>query len=272
MTEPMRAWRMGSYYATQLHYPELRRVYEAGGPELPPYRGLATLWDAHSANRLPDYADYLAFLAREKSSPLDAVLDLACGTGWLTARLTTVAAEAVGVDRSPEMLAVANERYGRYEGVSFHAGDFRDFTLGRRFDAAVCASNSLNYVEGRSDLARVFVAVARHLKPGGVFLFDTVTEAGMRHLSGQFYHAQVGERRFALRLNFDAKQLRERSQAILPEGVETHCRVPIGLADVRAAAAGTGMTVTDTFSNVLAAWHPWPSVIAFFVLTRDDTP
>lgn len=268
LTAPMRAHRVGTYFARDLHYPELRQVLESGGPELPPYHGLSALWDEHAAERLPDYPTFLAFLARERGFELRSVLDLACGTGRLSERLLAVAGEVVGVDASPDMLAVAEERLGGRTGLAFVRGDFRDFALGRQFDAAVCVSNSLNYVADRGELGRVFAAVGRHLKPGGLFVFDTITEYGMRVSSGLFLHAQVGDRRFALRFSFDDRRRTETTRVILAEGIETHHRVPVGLSDVRAAVAGTGLAVDDCFSTVLAPWHPGPSRAAFFVLTR----
>jgi SAM-dependent methyltransferase len=271
MTGPLRH-ASGIFYAHSILYPELREVFDAdAAPDLPPYSGLAALWDDHVSEYMPDYAGYLEFLSDERGTPLDSVLDLACGTGWLTDKLAAVA-PTVGVDRSEDMLAVARRRYGGREGVTFGYADFHDFDLGRRFDAVVCASNSLNYVGGRRDLGRVFAAVARHLRPGGVFVFDAVTEAGMRLLSGQYLHAQVGDRRFAIHFRYNNRRRTETAWVIVPEGVEAHHRTPIEPADVRAVAADAGLTVDDTFTSVLAPWHPGPTHTVFFVLTRRDGP
>jgi len=133
---------------------------------------------------------------------LRAVLDLACGTGILTAQLQAVAPEVVGLDASEPMLALARSRRGGAGGPGFARGDFRDFDLSRQFDAVVCASNLLNYVADRAELAAVFRSVSRHLRPGGLFLFDTITSAGMRFLAGQYLHFTSGHHRFALHFSY----------------------------------------------------------------------
>ncbi len=56
--------------------------------------------------------------------------------------------------------------------------------------------------------------------------------------------------------------------AVLPSGVETHRRVPVGPADVTAAAAAAGLAVDDHFSlpGVPGRWHT--GLVAFFVLSK----
>src|SRR5262249_45518284 len=158
------------------------------------------------------------------------------GTGLLTARLarSSRASSIVGLDVSDAMIAQAR-RLGRMcETVEFVVGDFRGFRLSHRFDAVVCASNSLNYVGCASELVQVFDAVGGHLAPGGVFLFDTYTRKGMRRLSGHYWHSR--DRRFAIHFRFDADHGADESRVLLPSGVELHRRVPIDAADVVAAA------------------------------------
>jgi SAM-dependent methyltransferase len=256
------------FLAPSLEYPELRDVAKLGRPELQPYQGLAAVWDGHVANILPDYPSFLASLARRRRLELRSVLDLACGTGLLTERLTGVAGEAVGLDSSEAMLTRARSRCWPLSGVELVCGDFRAFRLDRRFDAAVCASNSLNYVANTRELTEVFRSVAEHLRPGGVFMFDTLTEVGEINLSGFYYHVQAGEQRFAIWFAYDPRRRRSTSTVLLPEGVEKHRRVPLDPADVAAAAEGTGLVVDDYFSS---SWLPWWLGIGsycFFVLTR----
>lgn len=262
---PLLAFQSGRVFAHDLLFPELRPVRDAGGPELEPYRGLADAWDWYNSAQLPDYPSYLTALARRRGLVLRSVLDVACGTGLLSFRLGSAVEEVIGLDASEPMLTVAR---GRQRGT-FVRGDFRDFNLGRQFNAAVCASNSLNYVADRGDLGRAFAAVGRHLRPGGVFVFDTSTERLMRLLSGLYLHVeQAGGRRFVLQFNYDAERRRETSRAILPAGVETHRRIPLDPADVIAAAKGSGLEVEDYFSSAL-----WPrgwghGTFCFFVLVK----
>lgn len=252
-----------------LLYPELRAVLKAGGPVLQPYEGLAAVWDEYGSAQLPDYTAFLVYLSRRRGAAYRSVLDLACGTGLLTSRLTRVAGEVVGLDSSERMLDVARGRHGGLPGVNFTRGDFRDFALGRQFDAVVCASNSLNYLADRVELARVFAAVAGHLRPGGVFVFDVMTERGMQYLSGHYLHALAGGRRFAIQFGYDRAQRLETAQTIMPKGIEMHRRIPLGPADVVATVAGTGLEVEDYFSSALLPWGRSLGCAAlFFVLSK----
>lgn len=264
---PMWVTPPGMFPATSLCFPELRDVLAAGGPELPPYAGLAEVWHEYTAPQVPNYPEFLAALARRRGSDLRDVLDLACGTGILAARLAGVAAEVVGLDESGPMLAAAGRLCDR-PGVSFVPGDFRDFDLGRPFDAAVCAFNSLNYVRDLGELGRVFAAVARHLRPGGVFVFDAITDVGMRLLSGVWLHATPGGRRLAIHFTYNRAERREAAHVVLPTGIETHRRTPIDLADVVTAADGSGLAVIDQFTSAFPPGIWGQGLMAFHILER----
>lgn len=108
-------------------------------------------------------------------------LDLACGTGAATLALAAKGVEVTGVDRSPEMLAIARAK-ARDRGLAatFVEADLRVLSsLSLRhssFDLVTCLYDSLNYLTEDEDLARVCDAVAALLQPGGRFVFDLNTE------------------------------------------------------------------------------------------------
>jgi SAM-dependent methyltransferase len=260
----------GRFYDREIRYQDLRIVLQAGGPELPPYSGLASVWSEYNEVQLPDYPRFIAYLARSRGLILQSALDLACGTGDLTVRLTGVAEHVVGLDASEPMLVLAKSRCGNFPQVDLIQGDFRGFSLGRQFDAVVCASNSLNYVADRTELSQVFQTVAKHLRPGGLFVFDTITEAGKRQMSGLYYHVDVNGSRFVIRFSYDTKTRKETSVAILPSGLETHRRIPIDPKDVEIAAIDSGLVVNDYFSSALFPWRSWVGIECYFVLSRKD--
>jgi ubiquinone/menaquinone biosynthesis C-methylase UbiE len=95
------------------------------------------------------------------SLPIGTVLDAACGTGRHAAYLAFLGHEVIGVDASPEMLAVAAKKLPGYE---FHRGDLHELPLpDASVDAVVCGL-ALSYVP---DLKPVFAEFARVLRPGG---------------------------------------------------------------------------------------------------------
>jgi len=159
----------------KLLFPEFAEILRSLQPELSPYEGLAKIWDDYARGLQMDYPAFIKAMARSRRLSLRSALDLACGSGTLTARLAKVVPQVVGLDSSPAMLAEARSRYSGVAGVQFISGDFRGFQLGQEFDVAVCAFNSPNYVADVNELGAVFRSVAAHLGPAGLFVFDTVT-------------------------------------------------------------------------------------------------
>jgi SAM-dependent methyltransferase len=99
------------------------------------------------------------------------VLEPACGSGRLLVGFGRRGVEAVGIDHSPAMVELAEERL-RAEGVPGQAllADMADFDLGRRFGGAYCAVDSLAYLHDRAQLVRHLECVAEHLRPGSRYL------------------------------------------------------------------------------------------------------
>lgn len=130
--------------------------------------------------RHPDYAGYAeAVLDAYRSlgaKESGLILDLACGTGRLTAALCEREMEVIGADVSPEMLSVARDRCAK-KGLFplLLLQDMRELDLYGTVDVTVCTTNSLNYLESVSDLEKTFAHVHNFLTPGGLFLFDVNT-------------------------------------------------------------------------------------------------
>ena len=98
-----------------------------GRMQRPPFTALAAVYDAIMADVEYDHwADFVLSYARDRDVGVTRALDLACGTGGFTRELLAPGREVVGLDGSPEMLAVARERL---PGVDFVVGDLRDFDL-----------------------------------------------------------------------------------------------------------------------------------------------
>jgi SAM-dependent methyltransferase len=109
------------------------------------------------------------------------ILDLGCGTGeatWRLAGLYPQAAEVLGVDVGPEILAVARRRHaGLHPRVRFEAGD--GFALGGedgRFDLVVCR-HVTQLLPGPE---RLLAELVRVLRPGG-WLHVLSEDYGMLH-------------------------------------------------------------------------------------------
>lgn len=99
-----------------------------------------------------------------------SILELGCGTGSITERLSSY--NVYAIDLSDEMLGIAREKLSRKRNINFFNMDMRSFSFNKKFDVAISALDSINYIIEDGDLTKVFKNVFEHLNPGGVFIFD----------------------------------------------------------------------------------------------------
>ncbi|MGA2835313.1 MAG: methyltransferase domain-containing protein [Acidimicrobiales bacterium] len=110
-----------------------------------------------------------------------SLLELGCGTGSILARLTT-RASLTGLDRSPEMLAIAARKV---PGAHLVEGDMCSFDLGRRFDVIACVFDSINHLLDVTSWTSLIATVHRHLSDGGLFVVDVNTVGELRRLGDE---------------------------------------------------------------------------------------
>lgn len=105
-----------------------------------------------------------------QGAPCRRVLDLGCGAGLLSRRLSEHGFSTWGLDLSPALIAVARERL---PGADFECGSIIDVRLPKA-NAAAAVGEVLNYatVHDAAALRSVFERVFEALAPGGVFIFD----------------------------------------------------------------------------------------------------
>ena len=153
------------------------------------YENLAVSYD-----RLTNDVDYEATVAfyneilkRENLRPRTAV-DLACGTGSVTAILARQGLQITGVDMSEEMLTVAWEKCMELPNPPrFVCQKLQQLWLPRGVDLAVCALDSLDYITDPGDCAEAIRRVYKALNPGGIFIFDVNTPEKLRAMDGQVF-------------------------------------------------------------------------------------
>lgn len=174
--------------------------------------------------------------------------------GLVTRQLAGRAERVVGVDTSIDMLRQARARTAA-ANVRYLAGDFRDCRPGGTFDAAVCSSDSLNYVGRPEELAAVFRCVRRNLRPGGLFLFDVVNEVTFLTMSRVRTTVEVGGQKLELYLFYDPEARVSEGRMVFADAVEGHRQVPLDLGDVERAAAEEGVSVGDHFPTALRDFY-----------------
>ena len=154
------------------------------------YEFLAGCYDELTTDvRYSRWADYIEKHFARSALPIHTVLDLACGTGSLTAELMGRGYEMVCADRSAEMLSVAAEKCRDLAGEPpvFLCQSMEKLDLYGTIDACVCCLDSVNYVTSPRKLKKAFQRVHLFLMPGGLFLFDINTPDKLRGLDGGMF-------------------------------------------------------------------------------------
>lgn len=137
---------------------------------------LAEMYDKW--NDMLDYGAWAEFVFRlfDKHSqiPVKNVLEIACGTGSMTAELVRKGYDVIASDISSEMLSGAEKKL-REAGLKafFVEADMRCFTLAKKVDACVCTLDSINYLTKPCDFVSCLESAKNALNDGGLFLFDT---------------------------------------------------------------------------------------------------
>ena len=120
---------------------------------------------------------YVVSHIQQHCSQAKTILELGCGTGIHAIELVRSGYGVTGVDISESMLSAARTKrhslpMREQTKLNFLQADVRSLVLDNRFDAAVALFHVLNYQRSNTDLMATFSTVARHLRAGGVFMFD----------------------------------------------------------------------------------------------------
>ncbi len=151
----------------------------------------AANWDELRALHIPEERVEAAIADLVGSAPLNAVLDLGTGTGRMLELLAPRASRAVGVDQSPQMLAVARARLEKagLRNVQLRQGDIYALPVERDFYDLVIVHQVLHYLD---DPARAMREAARALRPSGRLLIVDFAPHAEESLREQHAHRRLG--------------------------------------------------------------------------------
>ena len=115
----------------------------------------------------------------------DHILDLSCGTGFLT----DILAERVGqkgkviaVDPDSERISIAKDCYGGKTNIKFVVGSDKDFPEGE-YDG-IFSNSTIHWIE---DQTTAFRRVYKNLIPGGTFAFTTLNDPNFPDIVYQIF-------------------------------------------------------------------------------------
>lgn len=197
------------------------------------YEALAASYD--QLTRDVDYKStvdfYFSVMEREGVSPRNAV-DLACGTGSVTALLARRGLPVIGVDLSEEMLTEAAQKTQELSPLpQFICQNLKELHLARGVDLAVCALDSLDYITEPADCEAAIQRIYKALNPGGIFIFDVNTPEKLHAMDGQVFLDEDDDVFCVWRGEFDEKtnicsygmDLFQRSGNVWHRSFEEHC-------------------------------------------------
>ena len=99
-----------------------------------------------------------------------SVLDLGCAGGFMAEALDDRGAKVTGIDPAAQAIEAARI-HAKDRSIAYDVGVGEDLPYDdNAFDVVVC----VDVLEHVQDLTKVIHEVARVLKPGGLFLFDTI--------------------------------------------------------------------------------------------------
>ena len=185
------------------------------------FKANAAEWERIRALHAPEKDVEAAIVKRLTGKPIEDFLDAGTGTGRMLELLAPHAMRAVGIDVSPEMLAIARDRLTRHKlpQAQVRLGDIYrlPFSAGNRdsgFDA-VLFHQVLHYLD---DPGAAVAEAARVMRPGGRLIIADFAPHGLEFLRDDYAHRRLGFSDREVKGWFDAAGLKAGdSDTIAPE-------------------------------------------------------
>lgn len=115
-----------------------------------------------------DEASYVSGLIKANNEAAHDLLEFGAGTGIHGRILGEQGFKVTGVELSPEMVAVSKPT----RNFEILQGDMRYIDLGQQFDAVLSLFHVLSYQLTNRSVELVFKNAYKHLRDGGIFIFD----------------------------------------------------------------------------------------------------
>lgn len=150
------------------------------------YNNFAYIYDTLMNNIDYDkWVDYLEDIFAKHDTVPKLILELACGTGNISTRLAKRRYELIGLDKSIDMLSVAqNKCFADNLDILFINQDMCDFELYGTVDCVICMMDAVNYILDSKLLSTMFNLVYNYLNYEGLFIFDMRSEYALSEVIG----------------------------------------------------------------------------------------
>ncbi|HOP10356.1 MAG TPA: class I SAM-dependent methyltransferase [Oscillospiraceae bacterium] len=124
----------------------------------------------------PALCDYYESVFEKYNCHPHTVLDLACGTGKVSAELAKRGYDITGIDLNENMLAQAQFNLADYPETLLLHQDMRELDLNDTVDSVVCALDGFNHLSDTRSFVSALQRAALFLNRNGLLIFDLISE------------------------------------------------------------------------------------------------
>jgi SAM-dependent methyltransferase len=207
-----------------------------------------------------DYSAEAKIVLDKIGNPSPKLLELGCGSGGHAAVFSKLGCSITGLDLSESMVALANEK--KIPNFIAKQANIEQFELNDLYDATISMFHVISYLTDNESVLNCLRSVHRHLKPGGVFIFDfwfapAVYHQGFEHRIKTFENNQIKVTRESstiLDINknvgnvgFDILVESKEDQNQTQRIVEQHAMRFFSIPEIQNFAAQTGFEVVEFF-------------------------
>lgn len=167
-----------------------------------PYSQIAPVYDHMMSHvEYAAWAEYIVEILDRFGNGGSRIVDAGCGTGQILHALDVRGYTMFGVDISHAML----EECRKQSATHLWQGDLRNMALRQGVDAVICLYDTIHYLKP-GELSPFFDSVSGALSPGGLVIFDVVTEAFLQSYWADYSEwDQVGKFEYTRRSWYDSK-------------------------------------------------------------------
>ncbi len=196
---------------------------------------------------------YVALIQRELENigvSRAKMIDFACGTGNLAIALAKLGHSVLGIDVCSNMIEVARSKVTGNIDIQFEVADMRSYRIESEFDCATCTFDAVNYLLTDADVEALLRNAANGIKPGGLFIFDSVTELMYLRHDRDVYRRKLGGSRFSQRHHYDSKRRVATTKFDFSDGSdETHVQRPYNIEEIGGFLQQTGFELVRARSG-----------------------
>ncbi len=214
-----------------------------------PYEELSQIYDEGWGFFAESYFRLVKELFRESFFRHRRILDVACGTGILALKLAQQGFSVVGLDSSPQMIALAQAKVKPGLSLFFEVQDMKELNVKEPFDLIFCTFDSINYLLSESDVAHFLVRVNSALKLSGFFMFDSVTEVLCEKHYRERSRRVGGVKFFEKSVYYPRRKTAITTFQFEDGSEEIHLQRPYGLKELTPLLHNNGFVICDKFSS-----------------------